>query len=287
MMDGKKGDAMTVFNSIKYKNIIPLVAVMLVILLCMIVSSYGNVWKHVFIYPDDLTPELIAMSRPYYGSKYHIWYESFGYYALLLFLLLPVVTSRVYAAKYYNKTDVHTVYREGLTKYYIKRFFVMLVQVFAVVAIPLLIYWGGLNIFAGDQLFIEGTSNPIGHSIIPVIYIFNEVVRELAIHNPNSYIWLTMAVFIISGVNYGIYSYALGNLIKSGILRYFAPIMILVAVDFIIGQLILNAADFSFFGVFSPGFTMGFTEILVVNGVLLVCSIVLLAKHYANRRANG
>ncbi|WP_350343396.1 hypothetical protein PRVXT_002703 [Proteinivorax tanatarense] len=206
---------------------------------------------------------------------------------MILFFLLPGLVMGGYAERYFDKTDVHIIYREGFRKYYLRKFFSMIAQVFFVVTIPLLIYWAILNIFATDKIFIEGTINPIGEYIIPSMLILNETMRDLAIKNPDHYVWVSIGIFSITATNYGVFAYSLVNFFKSRILRFIGPVIAVIILDTIFMFLRADPNASFFFDAFNPIFPLTSKEIVGANIVLLLISALLLLTHYLKRKVDG
>ncbi|MFX0548542.1 hypothetical protein ACOAKC_04335 [Hathewaya histolytica] len=273
------------------RNITLFVSIVLILLITFVVSSYPRVWGQVFSKSEDISKELLALSKRYYGSKYHIWYGSFENFGILIFLLLPIATSSIYAKSYYNKTDIYYIYREGFKKYYIKSFLKVVTLLVIIMSVPIITYWGVLNILpTTSKIFIEGVASE-AEGIASSITILNNSIKNLAIHNPNRYVYYTMAVFIISGVNYGIYTYALGNLMKSKIFRYLAPAISLTIIDFIVGMIIgminpnFNASVL--FDTFNTVVLLDNSYIIVFNLCLFLFSLLLVFIHYVKRTKEG
>ncbi|AWZ47669.1 hypothetical protein C3495_01885 [Clostridiaceae bacterium 14S0207] len=257
--------------------------VCLMLLSTLVISSYQNVWRHVFSKSTDISLELLNLSKQYYASKYHIWYESFNEFQMILYLLIPIVTSSIYANFYYDKTDLYYVYREGLKKYYVKNFFKVLGILCIIIGVPLIIFFIGLNVLpTTNKIFIDGTKLSI-QNVVPTITILNQSIRELALKNPNEYIYYTIIVFFVWGVNFGIFSYAIGNFIKFKILRYLAPIIAITIIDFIIG-LVGNSV---FWDMTNTAISLDTKTIIMGNLFLFFISLILLFIHYRKRRVEG
>lgn len=269
------------------RNITLYTSIILLLLITLIISSYQGVWRHVFSKAQDISKDMLILSKQYYSSKYHIWYGSFTNFHLILFLIIPVVTSTIYAKSYYNQTDIYYIYRQGFKGYYIKNFLKVTALLAVILASPIIIYWLLLNVFpTTNKVFIEGVGKEIA-PVVPSITIINNSIKSLAVQNPNGYVYYTMAVFIISGVNYGIYAYALGNFMKSRIFRYLSPIISLTIIDFIIGAVIPNFNDSILFDTFNTAALLDNKYILVFNLCLFLFSLLLLAIHYAKRSREG
>lgn len=257
-----------------------------------IICSYSEVWGHLFSSnPDNVPSNFISAANKYYISKYHIWYGSFSYYNLLLFFLIPVITSGIYAEPYYKQSDVYNIYRQGFKKYYIKKFFKAVASLFAVVGIPLCLYWLILNIFpTTNKILIEGVNSGVDKSVsglVSTLYIGDSSIRNLAVNNPDGYVYYTMFIFIISGVVYGIYSYALGNFIRSRIFRYFAPFILLSIFGFLLGMVISDSSGSIVFDTFNTAALLSSKSIIIYNLCLLLFSLLLLIVHYKKRSKEG
>lgn len=261
--------------------------VTLVLLISMILSSYGETWRHIFSNATDISKEMKNYADQFYFSKYHIWYTSFTYFSLLLFLLIPIAVSWIYSESYYAKTDMNIIYRKGLKRYYSLKCFKAIGLLTAIIALPLLMYWLLLNILpTTNNLYIDGVFEPL-YYVIPSITIVHDGIREMAVRNPNQFIWYTLIVFSFCGINYGLFSFALGSFMRSRILRYLLPIISLVIIDFIIGMVIPNFNNSILFDSFNPASVIGLNYIVPFHICLFVVTIGLLLMHYVKRSKEG
>lgn len=272
---------------INKKYVLIYVLVALILFISFVFASYGETWRHIFSNATDINAEMRNYANQFYLSRYHIWYTSFKYFSLLLFLLIPIAVSGIYAESYYSKTDMNIIYRQGLKKYYFLKCLKAIGLLSAIIALPLLIYWLLLNVLpTTDKLYLEGIYEPL-YYVIPSITIIHDGIREMAAHNPDHYVWYTLIVFILCGINYGFYSYALGNFMRSRILRYLSPVISLVIIDFIIGMLIPNFNSSILFDSFNPAAVIGLSYIVPFQLCMFVITIALLLFHYVIRSKEG
>ena len=153
----------------------------LVLLLSVVICSYRQCWRHVGSAHNDISVALTEYSNAFYSNKYHIWYESFHAYGLLLFLLTPLVMACVYSNQYYDKSDVYQVYRKGFLHYYAAKFGKALSVSAVLSGAAMLLFWTGLCVFAhGTGVYIEDTGFIPEAYVIPSITIVNESVKNTA-----------------------------------------------------------------------------------------------------------
>lgn len=259
-----------------------------VLLLLLMVTSYTVCWRHAFSHAGDISREMREYAASFYANPCHIWYESFHYYALLLFVLAPIPLARVYADRYYDKSDVNYVYRKGLLRYYAGQFWKALGVSAILAGAALTVYLLGIFVFAhGKGVNIEESGFVPRYYVVPSITLVNESMKRLAAASPTKYMLRTFGTFLVSGISYCVYAYSLGTLLRSRVMRVLMPMIALIIADFIVGMAAGTADNSIAFDTFNPACTLAGKDIVFFNVSLWAVSLALLAAHYFRRRRNG
>lgn len=260
----------------------------LVLLLSVVICSYRQCWRHVGSAHNDISVALTEYSNAFYSNKYHIWYESFHAYGLLLFLLTPLVMACVYSNQYYDKSDVYQVYRKGFLHYYAAKFGKALSVSAVLSGAAMLLFWTGLCVFAhGTGVYIEDTGFIPEAYVIPSITIVNESVKNTAAASPFQYVLYTFSTFFLGGMSYCMYVYAVQPFLRSKITRLLLPTVAIIIADFVMGMLIPSLEDSLLFDTFNPACLLSTKTIVLFHVGLWAVSLSLLSIHYFNRKAEG
>lgn len=260
---------------------------MIVLVLILFFSGYFGSIRFGFMDSGDLPRDLLEVSHSYYLSKFHIWFESFDYFGLVLLLIIPLIISTLYANSYFNRSDIYNVYRIGLNKYLSRKYFKAIIIGLTMPLMSLGIYWIILKILpTTNKIFVYGTLNEFENIISPVI-IINSTVRELAIRTPKLYILLSTAIMTLGGASYAAFSMALGSFIRQKYARLIAPFLILLIVDAFISTFVFSLPDSLLLGIFNPYFSLPLSWLIIPSFVLLIISTLLIIIHYKQRIYNG
>lgn len=263
-----------------------IVIICVVLIFSLFLSSYQNAWRHIFSNSTDLSKEKIALAATYYGSKIFVWYGSFSHYAILLLLMIPILITDYYASDYFLKKDIFIIYRQGFNKYYFDSLFRIVKIMLTVAVIPIIVYFGLVCIFfQSNNYAIEGASGIA--PFIPTIYIRSNFVLDILNKNIIYLYLFSSFLMIIATFIYGIFSYSIGIYIKQKYIRFVAPIIAMVMLDFILNSFIFNLEDSLFFGLFNQNFIMNPLYGLGYLFFILIISVIMLVVHYHLRRNNG
>lgn len=263
------------------------IVVIALLIAAMAISSRQESWGQISFKSSDITLEMQLYANQFNSSRYHIWYNSFNNFGLLLFLLVPIALSEIYAKGYYGKTDRNIIYRLGFRKYYMRKSGKALAISAVLIIIPLLVEWLLLSILPTTRyIYIEGAMKP-KYAVISPVTILDPWMKAMAISNPEHCVWIEIALYAVYGTIYGLYAYAIGNFMRSRILRYLAPVLSLVIADFVIGRLIPNFPNSILFDTYNPAMPVGLSYLIPFYTGLLIVSIILLVAHYARRSKEG